>query len=348
MNIRSIIGLTAIAPYIIGSSLLISTACAPKSRYRGPVNLAGVAPVQSPLEKAATDEETDSLLKEINTEINSSSEKKAASDLLNASISDIDVQIKEKLAIVLLTTKSETGNETSKFSGAITRGQNSELAILEGNSDISLSSNCTSDDCSKSVLSLKKGNALVAFTVINTSIPAAKIKTQESAGNELSDEDKALLAKLDQVKGAQAVIMINNQDKKETIAVEISQELNDQSKLELKLKGSTEVSESVLKITKNVGLEKLSKAKLVSKTGTLGSDGSSFAVELSSGDENALTASLAFGKDAADIQSAITNETPAATELTKVKPSNGKSNKENSISSLDDIDVNQGTTSIND
>jgi hypothetical protein len=33
---------------------------------------------------------------------------------------------------------------------------------------------------------------------------------------------------------------------------------------------------------------------------------------------------------------------------TKVKPSNGKSNKENSISSLDDIDVNQGTTSIND
>lgn len=40
MNIRSIIGLTALAPYIVGSILSASTtACAPKSRYRGPVNL---------------------------------------------------------------------------------------------------------------------------------------------------------------------------------------------------------------------------------------------------------------------------------------------------------------------
>lgn len=49
MTIRGIIGITALAPYIIGASLVLTTACAPKSRYRGPVKLPGAIDNNKPV-----------------------------------------------------------------------------------------------------------------------------------------------------------------------------------------------------------------------------------------------------------------------------------------------------------
>lgn len=110
MNIRSIIGLTALAPYIIGSILSASTtACAPKSRYRGPVNLSkaggDLGALQNNQEATKVNENTQQELISID-----SPEKAKAAQELSSLIKIISFDATNSQAVVEFEVADKSGN----------------------------------------------------------------------------------------------------------------------------------------------------------------------------------------------------------------------------------------------
>ncbi len=339
MNIRSLIGLTALTPYIIGSSFLIATACAPKSRFRGPVNVAGLGPI-SKVATAQVDADTQARIKEISDALAKNPKLKAETDKFNADFGDIDVDIKNNTLEVSVTYKNDKKTfESMKFSGPVIKGEESDLSNGNSNTlttptesyDVSASAVCINDDCSVVDINLKKESAAIN----KENLPVISFRATKSVTSAVAEvmqqkeDDKEISESLLKIEEAQRILVLNLINSKETTFFSVVS-----GSKELIIKASSETikaaqnasdlqsNKTAFEIIKNDGFSKITSAKITSHK--VDSTKESMIITLS--DLNSLAegsntvsfvAGLTLGADATDVLAKRTEEGKPKTEEDK-------------------------------